>query len=87
VRPGGQRDDPGFATLGRAGGEGVVQANGQGEVAEMVGRELQFPPVRCSGQRRGHDAGISPDRLRLAPGRSPKDPRRGIRRHHQWWID
>src|SRR4029450_487175 len=53
VSDGADRDDAGVA----GGDEGVAQAGGQGEVAEVVGGELHLPALAGPRQRGGHDAG------------------------------
>ena len=48
MRAGAQRDDPRL----ERGGERVVEADGEGEVPEMVGGELHLPAL--GGVRLGH---------------------------------
>lgn len=64
---GGADDDD---TGGAVGGERVVQARGEREVAQMVGGELQLPSLFGVLLGAGHDAGVvHQDVQRALPGR------------------
>ncbi len=64
VAAGAHRHDAG----GPGRGHGVVQAECQGGMPEMVGRELALPPLRRADERAGHDAGVVDQQVqRLVP--------------------
>jgi hypothetical protein len=74
VPDGAERHDPRVAGLG----EGVVEAEGEREVPEVVGRELHLPALRGQlelGQR--HHAGVVDEQVqRPAPARGEGGDRR-----------
>jgi len=55
---GAHRDDTGSVPFAGSGGEGSVQAETEREVAEVVGGELEFPPLRRPGQVTDDHAGV-----------------------------
>ena len=73
VAAGADGDDPGAAV----GGQGVVEAEGQGEVTEVVGRELELPALARVLLRRRHDAGVVDEDVQRAvpPGHERGDRR------------
>lgn len=72
----GDRDDPG-AVRRR---ECRVEAEGEGEVAQVVDGELRLPTVRCADEfRRSHHSGVvDQDVQRAVPGRHERGDRRPV---------
>ncbi len=72
VADGAEYDDAGLAGRGKR----VVQADGKGEVAKVVRRELQLPAFGGTALGGGHDAGVGDEDVQRSPPRCGELPDR-----------